>query len=90
MYLLTNTAWPGYVKIGSAVSLSARIQQYQTCSPFRDYQLFAAAFFPDRLTAERRLLRSVRGHRMGRAEWVHAHPHDVKHILERLQKQETE
>jgi len=37
IYIISNPAWDGYLKIGVAKNLTNRLRQYQTTSPFRDF-----------------------------------------------------
>jgi len=39
VYVLVNPAFPGWCKIGMAVDAEDRLKQYQTSSPYRDYEL---------------------------------------------------
>ena len=39
VYILTNPAWEGWVKVGMAVDAVDRTGNYQTSSPYRDYEL---------------------------------------------------
>ena len=39
VYILTNPAWPDWVKVGMAIDAEDRCNSYQTSSPYRDYQL---------------------------------------------------
>ena len=39
VYVISNPAWKGWVKIGMAVDVNKRLLNYQTCSPFRDYKV---------------------------------------------------
>jgi len=39
IYIITNPAWEGWIKVGMAVEARDRAKNYQTSSPFRDYQL---------------------------------------------------
>jgi len=39
VYVVTNTAWEGWVKVGMAIDAKDRLKNYQTSSPFRDYKL---------------------------------------------------
>jgi len=39
VYIITNPAWSGWVKIGMAIDADDRCNGYQTSSPFRDYVL---------------------------------------------------
>ena len=38
IYVITNKAWEGWVKIGRATDVSKRIGAYNTSSPYRDYE----------------------------------------------------
>ena len=37
VYIISNPAWPEWVKVGMAVDAADRCSSYQTSSPFRDY-----------------------------------------------------
>ena len=39
VYIITNPAWEGWIKIGMAVESKDRLKGYQTSSPLRDYKL---------------------------------------------------
>ena len=39
VYVITNKAWPEWVKIGMAIDAQDRLSGYQTSSPYRDYVL---------------------------------------------------
>ena len=41
VYIIVNTAWPEWVKVGKAVNSDDRLNGYQTSSPFRDYKVIA-------------------------------------------------
>lgn len=87
VYILTNPAWPGYVKVGSSHDAASRLRSYQTSSPFRDFTLEGLAFVPDRWAFERSLHDALRGHRVGTTEWFRVHPQDAKGILNKLRKE---
>jgi hypothetical protein len=53
VYVLINPAWPDCVKIGSAVDVQSRLDQFQTGSPLRDYEMVYSVYTHDRLKAER-------------------------------------
>lgn len=55
VYAIINPNFPGYVKIGSAIDVIDRLNQYQTYSPLRNYELVRYAFVPDRVHYERLL-----------------------------------
>ena len=52
VYIITNPAWEGWVKVGMAVDASDRANGYQTSAPFRDYQLLYTYDVDDRRAAE--------------------------------------
>jgi len=52
VYIITNKAWAGWIKVGMAIDSEDRCNQYQTSSPFRDYNLEYKKFFTDRRKAE--------------------------------------
>lgn len=55
VYIIINTAWPDWVKVGKAVSSSDRLNGYQTSSPFRDYEIVATLATDNRHTKEREM-----------------------------------
>lgn len=55
VYAITNPAWPGYVKIGSAFNAFDRLKSYQTSSPFRDFKMVRSIFVGDRIAYEKSL-----------------------------------
>ena len=48
VYILSNPAWPGWIKVGMAVDAQDRCNSYQTSSPFRDYTLHYSILCTDR------------------------------------------
>jgi hypothetical protein len=52
VYIITNPAWKGWVKIGMAVESKDRLKAYQTSSPLRDYKLRYSKAFLNRRDAE--------------------------------------
>ncbi len=53
VYVITNKAWPGWVKIGMAVDAEERLNSYQTSSPHRDYILAHSVASNDRRKSEK-------------------------------------
>ena len=53
VYVITNPAWPEWVKIGMAIDARDRQNGYQTSSPFRDYTLEHRVYSNDRRLSER-------------------------------------
>ena len=52
VYVITNKAWPDWVKIGMAIDAEDRCNGYQTSSPHRDYILEHSVASNDRRKAE--------------------------------------
>ena len=59
VYVITNPAWKGWVKIGMAIDAEDRLKSYQTSSPYRDYQLLHSVYVTDRRAIERKAHRKV-------------------------------
>lgn len=57
VYVMTNPAWPGYVKVGRALDPFDRLASYQTSDPNRAYEIQAYRYFEDRYDAERMIQR---------------------------------
>ena len=52
VYLIRNPAWGNWLKVGMAMSAEDRLNNYQTASPFRDYELVHKVLCKDRRKAE--------------------------------------
>jgi hypothetical protein len=55
VYIIVNTAWPEWVKVGKAVSSEDRLNGYQTSSPFRDYKVVATMSVDNRHSKEKEM-----------------------------------
>jgi len=55
VYVITNPAWPEWIKVGMAVDSSDRLKNYQTCSPFRDYNILYSYKVKDRRAEENKV-----------------------------------
>ena len=53
VYIITNPAWKGWLKVGMAIDAEDRCNSYQTSSPFRDFKLVSKEYFNNRMKAER-------------------------------------
>jgi hypothetical protein len=53
VYVITNPAWSGWVKIGMAIDAEDRLNGYQTSSPHRDYVLEHSVASNDRRKSEK-------------------------------------
>ena len=52
VYIITNPAWEGWVKVGMAIDAEDRASNYQTSSPYRDYELAHIVDTQDRRATE--------------------------------------
>ena len=88
VYVITNPAWPDWVKVGKAVSTEDRLNGYQTSSPYRDYQVVTTIKVHNRHEEERRMHRMVgerAKHRIG--EWFKIELDVVKAIFSAFKPQ---
>jgi len=83
VYVITNPAWPGYVKIGRAFDPEARLSGYQTSCPKRDYALYAAIYFEDCHFAETEIHARLYGYRQ-EGEWFYLTPFLARHAINKL------
>ena len=60
--------------------MGGRLPPYQTCSPFRDYQLRFAQHFNDCAAAENAIKEKLKGLR-GQGEWFNMHHDDIRAFL---------
>ena len=75
VYVLVNPAFPGWCKIGMAVDAEDRLKQYQTSSPYRDYELIKAYDTDDRRTAEKAAHELLAQSHERKGEWFYIqHP----------------
>ena len=68
IYVVTNPAFPGYVKIGCAINVCSRLADYQTYCPFRSFKLEHAVYVSDRRKAEA-LVHMMFHAQRGMGEW---------------------
>ena len=54
VYVISNPAWKGWVKVGMAIDAEDRCKSYQTSSPFRDYNLLYSVYVTDRRVIEKK------------------------------------
>ena len=90
VYIITNPAWEGWVKVGMAVDASDRAGNYQTSSPFRDYEL---GYVVD--TLDRRATEAETHARLGdlfeqRNEWFKCSIDMAKRIIDGVVGEENE
>lgn len=60
LYIVTNEAFPGFVKVGCTEDLDARLRSYQTSDPRRGYKMVFNVPHPDCLVAEKRIKEAMK------------------------------
>jgi hypothetical protein len=82
VYIITNPAWPEWIKVGMAVDASDRCSSYQTSSPFRDYEVIHSFQTEDRRKAEREAHDLIEQHAVERrGEWFKIQPEKAIHLF---------
>lgn len=55
LYIITNEAFDGWVKVGTTNNLVKRLYTYQTGDPFRSYKIIYSINHPDFRKAEKKI-----------------------------------
>jgi hypothetical protein len=85
VYIITNKAWPNWVKIGMAIDAEDRCNGYQTSSPFRDYVLEHSVATEDRRKSEKKAHKKAKNLASGTSgEWFKLDVETAKQILDNL------
>jgi hypothetical protein len=85
VYVLTNPAWKGWIKVGMAVDADDRCNAYQTGSPHRDYTVQYKRFFKNRREAEEKahlLLSEISSDVNG--EWFNVTEHYAQEVIDSI------
>ena len=85
VYIITNPAWPDWVKIGMCVDAEDRLNGYQTSSPNRDYKLEYAVKVSNRRKSETMAHKICK--KMGvdnKGEWFNMPVDAAKSVLEQV------
>jgi hypothetical protein len=69
LYLISNEAWPGYVKVGITKNLHARLSTYQTCDPFRRFKVEHYRIVEDARVEEKNIL-DIHKINISSGEWI--------------------
>jgi hypothetical protein len=82
VYIVSNPAYEGWIKVGKAIDARDRLKSYQTSSPFRNYILEYSKFFNNRNSTEK-----IAHHNIGkiaeetRGEWFRANKYEAMVII---------
>jgi hypothetical protein len=83
VYLISNSAYGGWVKIGQTIDMRARLSTYQTGDPFKRYSVEVAILVPDRRRMEVDVLRDLSTRFARKGEWVNCAIEDAAVALDR-------
>lgn len=85
LYIVTNEAFPGFVKVGCTEDLDARLRSYQTSDPKRGYKMVFNIPHPDCFSAEKRIKETMKMFAKSiKNEWFEV---DLQIAIIRLQEQ---
>ncbi len=74
VYIIINPAYPGWLKVGSALDVYNRLRSFQTASPHRDYKLIWYRYSDNKLKDERRAHRILGKKAYRKNEWFRLEP----------------
>jgi len=60
VYIVSNSNFPGWVKIGVTEDIKARLRTYQTSSPLRNYRIEYYIHHPDCYDAEKKIAEKLK------------------------------
>lgn len=60
LYIITNEAFPGWVKVGTSTNLTERLHTYQTGDPFRRYRIVYSLQHPEFRHAEKKIKETMK------------------------------
>ena len=83
VYIIFNPAFSGWCKVGMAVDAKDRVKQYQTSSPYRNYELSKFYDVDDRREAESKAHFELEKYYHKRGEWFLC---DVEAAIYKLNK----
>jgi hypothetical protein len=82
VYIITNPAFVGWVKVGMAVDAQDRHRSYQTSDPHRDYRLDYMWPVSDRREAEKGAHEILEAHYKRKNEWFACGPEQARILIE--------
>lgn len=83
VYIISNTNFKGYYKIGVTHDIDERLRTYQTSSPFRNYKVEYYVKHPDCYLAEKKIHENMKYFATDRKkEWFQCQLHMIKSRLD--------
>ncbi|MGL4521316.1 MAG: GIY-YIG nuclease family protein [Bacilli bacterium] len=80
VYLITNPAWPEWIKVGSAIDVYDRLSTYQTSCPMRDFKIEYYFFSFNRRRDEKLIIDAF----SGKNEWIKCELDEVKLMCSKI------
>ena len=87
VYIITNKAWPEWVKIGRAIDENDMLRSYQTNSPLSDYWVVYSQYFNDVSAAERKahlIAARITGKPCDNGEWFRLTEQQAREVLKEV------
>ena len=83
IYIISNTNFPNYYKIGVTEDIKSRLRTYQTSSPLRNYKIEYYVQHPDCYEAEKAIHESLKPFALSKKnEWVEIN--NLQIVIDRL------
>ena len=87
VYIITNPAWNGWIKVGMAIDAEDRCKQYQTSSPLRDFELHYSKHFKNRKLGEQKAHEILRKKsETYNGEWFRINLNKAKKLIENIEE----
>lgn len=84
IYLISNPAWVGWLKLGRAFSVKDRLRHFQTSSPFRDYKVEYSIDVEDARAMETVIQNKLSQKCTKNNEWFKLKVTDAKKIIKKI------
>jgi|TARA_R100000479_G_scaffold176136_1_gene129246 hypothetical protein len=84
VYIITNPAFEGWVKVGMAVDATDRLKGYQTSSPFRDYELQYFCKVNDRRASESQSHQLLATKFNQQGEWFQCSIEEARQVIDQV------
>ncbi len=89
IYIVTNPAWKGWIKVGMAVDAHDRAKSYQTSAPFRDYDLEYVLYTSSRKETETEIHKRLSDICERKNEWFNCSVELGKRIIDSVVGEEN-
>ena len=81
IYIMTNKAFKGWVKVGMSINANDRLNNYQTGDPHRSYKLYSKFYTEDRHETEGQIHQILGARYKRQNEWFNAKAQEVEWII---------